>query len=269
MRAIYINLDPYLAAFAAWLKANPADPDTGERATPPPHFDPLPLAITVPLGDSAALFCPVEDGFDGGNNCEATVDGQALMYAIANKPSGLGDELETNYQPGLSALDPDAKNSVAAIPSNVSQFVATAAIMDGDDTVAISVPFTVLVRREQASGPIDLVDFTPPAAVTAASINAALGGTGAAEGSPLKGVSLTAATNAPAPSAADIRSALVAAGSNALEGVQLGGAFIRATGRDGNPTMFIQEAGEPGSEVTFPLLAGEGVVDQIGGDGES
>jgi hypothetical protein len=36
----------------------------------------------------------------------------------------------------------------------------------GNDLVAVTVP--VLVRREQASGPVDLVDFTPPAAAIAA-----------------------------------------------------------------------------------------------------
>ena len=61
-------------------------------------------------------------------------------------------------------------------------------LKDSDETFVIPVPITVLVRREAASGPVDLVDFTPPAAVTAASINTALGGTGAEEGEPLAGV---------------------------------------------------------------------------------
>ena len=41
MKAIYINLDPYLQAVADWLNA-------GKPGTAP-SFNPLPLAVTIPL----------------------------------------------------------------------------------------------------------------------------------------------------------------------------------------------------------------------------
>ena len=160
MKAIYINLDPYLQAFADWHNGTTFDSE-GIPATPPPAFNPLPLAVTIPLGESAAVLLPVKDGLSGANLCEATVSGVAIKYAIANKPSGLGSEIEKNYTPGFSVLDADAKNSVVAIPANVSEFLAEATIIDeyeNEDTVKIK----VLVRRETASGPVDLSAYTAP-----------------------------------------------------------------------------------------------------------
>ena len=91
--------------------------------------------------------------------------------------------------------------SVYAVPAMAKEINITVTLTDGADenpkTVALPA-FTVLVRRETASGPVDLVDFTPPAAVTAA----------------------------------DIKSALVAAGAGALAGVNLGGALANVPGID-------------------------------------
>ena len=101
-----------------------------------------------------------------------------------------------------------------------SEFTATATIKNSNTTLA-TIVIQVVVNRETVEGPVDLVDFTPPATLTAAQINEALGGSGAAEGSPLSGVSLTDATNFPAPSADEINYALVEAGSGALAGVSL------------------------------------------------
>ena len=50
MKAIYINIDPYLKAVADWLNA-------GATGTAP-CFDPLPVAVTIPLGETACIYCP-------------------------------------------------------------------------------------------------------------------------------------------------------------------------------------------------------------------
>lgn len=179
MKAIYINLDPYLAAFAAWIK--------GGKSGPAPHFDPLPLAVTVPLGESAAIYLEkvwvAEDG--DFTTDKLTIDGTAVELSVNMR--GEDEALEHDVVPGLSAVAPAAKYAVFPVTGDVVN--AWAIINDGDIDVG-EIRFTVLVRREQAQGPVDLVDFTAPSAVTAASINTALGGTGAEEGAPLAGVSL-------------------------------------------------------------------------------
>jgi hypothetical protein len=88
--------------------------------------------------------------------------------------------------------------SVYSVPATAKEIAITVTLTDGADenpkTVALPA-FPVLVRRETASGPVDLVDFTPPAA---------------------------------APTAADIRTALVAAGDEALSGVDIDGTLFGA-----------------------------------------
>ena len=220
MKAIYINLDPYLAAFAAWLKA-------GKPGTAP-SFAPLPLAVTIPLGESACILCPGAGTRENEPTEQtATIDGVGVCFVDYGGGDDIAaDALDVNVQPGLSALAPTAKYYVKAVSgASVARTIHIYDVATAEETCDIT--FTVLVRREQASGPVDLVDFTPPAApITAAQINTALGGSGAAEGQPLKGVSLTNATNAPAPTAAAIKSTLVAAGNGALAGVSLGGAIL-------------------------------------------
>lgn len=175
MRAIYINLDPYLAAFAAWLK--------GGKVGPKPDFQPLPLAVTIPLGETAAIYLPTagtSEGTQEGNS--VTIDGVDLIFGVGSVP--WESVIASEVVPGLSTLAPSAKYAVAPFAGGD----VSVAIYDGDE-YEYDITFTVLVRRETASGPVDLVDFAPPAA----------------------------------PSAADIRAALVAAGSEALEGVDIDG----------------------------------------------
>lgn len=160
MKAIYINLDPYLAAFAAWLKANPADPDTGERATPPPTFDPLPLAVTIPLGESAAIFKVAAVDSGDWAYVWSTVDGVTIGVKATTSSDPIPGEagvIASDVVPGFSAITPAAKYGVFAVGGDTT---VTVAFSDGDIDFAF-ISFTVLVRREQASGPIDLVDFTP------------------------------------------------------------------------------------------------------------
>lgn len=159
MKAIYINLDPYLAAVAAWLK--------GGRSGPAPTFQPLPVAVTIPLGESAAIFLqgqsandptgPVQDWGDFDSNY-ITVDGYS-MYARLDISSP-GDILDGLSVPGFSALAPAAQYVVTPITDSVDVSVLMGGT--GVDDPEITFSITVLVRRETASGPVDLVDFTPP-----------------------------------------------------------------------------------------------------------
>ena len=204
MKAIYINIDPYLQAVADWLNA-------GATGTVP-CFDPLPVAVTIPLGESACIYCagkgaretdPDTDGF--------SIDGKTLYFmtpASGAFSDGIpADAIDVNVVPGLSALAAAQKYFVVAVSGNT--ITVPVWISDGDvlsnNPITFSVP--VLVRRETASGPVDLVDFTPPAA---------------------------------APSAADIKSALVAAGDTALAGVTLGGAILLAKDTDLEDNTIVQ-----------------------------
>lgn len=153
MKAVYINLDPYLQAVANWLNA-------GKPGTAP-SFNPLPLAVTIPLGETAAIYCPSggapeTDPGDAAN--EVTVDGQTLSFYQTADDGVPADAIATNVTPGLSALAPSAKYWVQAVPRDTS---VTVQILDSDGD-GYPVTFTVLVRRETASGPVDLVDYTPP-----------------------------------------------------------------------------------------------------------
>lgn len=176
MKAIYINLDPYLAAFAAWLK--------GGKSGPAPSFGPLPLAVTIPLGQDVAVYDPWQASKEPQT---VTVDGQTVY--IESELVG-SEAIEKDVVPAYSALAPSLKYAVEAVSgTSFSVKILLSSSADEDDLTII--PFTVLVRRETAQGPVDVVDFTPPsAAPTAAQINSALGGTGAAEGAPLNGVKL-------------------------------------------------------------------------------
>ena len=206
MKAIYINLDPYLQAVADWLNA-------GKPGTVP-HFDPLPLAVTIPLGESACAFAPGGAGAHEGEGACFDVDGNTIVATGTGDFSpGSESAISTNFEPGLSAFGKPTgegySQAYSVLPVS-GDFTATFILEDADQTYGIPISITVLVRRETASGPVDLVDFTPPAA---------------------------------APSAADIKSALVAAGNGALEGVKLGGAILIAD-VGSNPTL-INDAETP------------------------
>lgn len=166
MKAIYLNLDDALRAVLA-----------GET----PAQSQVPLAVTIPAGQTAAVFSQ-----SGTATKTADTGSNVSDIAWAFSPS-LGDAIATDVALGLSQVLASESASVYAVAGD--SFTATAEIYSGA-TVVATVKIPVLVRREQAQGPVDLVDFTPPAA----------------------------------PSAADIKSALVAAGDEALAGVNLNGA---------------------------------------------
>lgn len=150
MKAIYINLDPYLAAFAAWIK--------GGKVGDAPKFAPLPLAVTLPLGESAAIYLEkawVAEDEDYGPDV-LTIDGTTV--GVSATIAGEGDALARDVVPGISALAPAAKYAVLPVTGDASVLVY---INDGESDVG-EIRITVLVRREQSSGPVDLVDFTPP-----------------------------------------------------------------------------------------------------------
>lgn len=184
MKAIYINLDPYLQAAADWLNA-------GKPGTAP-SFNPLPLAVTIPLGETAAIYWAASGEADESPEAlSVTVDGQSLDLFGGDITAGEWPEgtIATNVEPGLSSLAPSAKYAVVPVSEDSVKYDVS--IGQGD--FEIRFVFTVLVRRETASGPVDLVEFTPPAAaptLTADAINTALGGTGAQEGTPLAGVNI-------------------------------------------------------------------------------
>lgn len=249
MKAIYINIDPYLQAVADWLNA-------GATGTAP-KFDPLPVAVTIPAGQTACIYLPAT-----GDSAESepdynstTIDGQTVQFMFSNSGAFPDGTIAYGETPGLSALAPSAKYAVLPVAGDTS---LTVLLSDGD-TYDGSVTVPVLVQFEKASGVVDLVDFAPPAAaptLTAAAINEALGGTGAAEGQPLKGVSLTSATDAPAPTADAINRALGgpgASGEFALYGVNIANTnwingidnnALVTTGSDASATV-VALCGEP------------------------
>jgi hypothetical protein len=166
MKAIYINLDPYLAAFAAWLK--------GGKSGPAPTFNPLPLAVTIPLGETPVLIIPAASASDPDGPIQGDgdwdldyveIDGNRFGFRIA--PLDEDSVISSALRPGLSSVVPNATYAVTA--AGTGDTIQLRAVIAGDtDAESTIIPFTVLVRRETASGPVDLVDFTPPAAAIAA-----------------------------------------------------------------------------------------------------
>ena len=80
MKAIYINLDPYLAAFAAWIN--------GGKVGTAPSFDPPPLAVTVPLGQDVAVYLERKyegevGGVDDYSADALTIDGQTVKVTAS------------------------------------------------------------------------------------------------------------------------------------------------------------------------------------------
>jgi len=165
MKAIYINLDPYLAAFAAWLK--------GGKVGPAPTFSPLPLAVTVPLGTDVAIYIPCDSASDQGNPIRddddldlshVTVNGQAFLVGYIPTFSNI---IESAISLPFSSVATSGP-MYAAVRFTGASYSANITLMGDSDEESTTIPFTVLVRRETASGPVDLVDFTPPAAAIAA-----------------------------------------------------------------------------------------------------
>ena len=161
MKAIYINLDPYLAQIAAWINA-------GKPGTAP-SFDPLPLAVTIPLGESAGIVVPGGKLVDGAVNPLSvfSVDGVVISASLDPNESAIpdppaGESVVTNdFGPGYTAFATEnTTNSVFSVSGESA--AQTVYFFDEDDNPLGSIAFHVLVRRDTASGPVDLVDFTPP-----------------------------------------------------------------------------------------------------------
>jgi hypothetical protein len=166
MKAIYLNLDDAVRAVCAGRKVVQSI---------------LPLAVTIPAGQTAAVYAQT------GTAAKTADAGSAVTAITWTFSPSLGDAIATGVAPGMSQVLASETASVYAVSGD--GFTATAAIKSGDTTVG-TFSVQVVANRETLDGPVDLVDFTPPAAVTAASINSALGGSGAEEGAPLKGVIL-------------------------------------------------------------------------------
>ena len=152
MKAIYINIDPYLAAFAAWLK--------GGKVGTKPNFQPLPLAVTIPLGEDVVLLSQ-SDIYSGDPNVY-TVDGQSVRgaYSAATGVVNPGDE-DNAIARHFSRFAASAEKYYPIQLTSDSPTL-TLEISEVGGGSAVDITFTVLVRREQAQGPVDLVDFTPP-----------------------------------------------------------------------------------------------------------
>ena len=146
MKAIYINLDPFVAAARGYI--------AGDTATPPVFQDQLPLAVTVPAGQSAALVCQTEATVDGGTQPVPF----ATWTATVGGDSILSNALSSDYAPAMSGEFVTETASVYAVPATAKEINITVTLTDGSDenpkTVVLPA-FSVLVRREQASGPID------------------------------------------------------------------------------------------------------------------
>ena len=162
MKAIYINIDPYLAAFAAWLK--------GGKVGPKPDFQPLPLAVTVPLGQSVGIYCP---GYSGDEPASFLVDGlEMLAQAQGDFDPSTGTNIVSDITPGFSAFPHGTSIETqyyAVKEVTGSQISCAVKIGEYEEGDIATITFTVLVRREQASGPVDLVDFTPPVSLSGVS----------------------------------------------------------------------------------------------------
>ncbi|MBQ1429139.1 MAG: hypothetical protein IIZ06_05670 [Kiritimatiellae bacterium] len=159
MKAICINIDPYLQAVADWLNA-------GKPGTAP-SFDPLPVAVTIPLGEDVAIYCP---GTQDGDSAYFDVGGEEIAVTGSDAFDPTGTNIADNVSPRFSAYpapaDATQKYCVVAVAGD--SVTGSVEIQADNGDVVITIAFTVLVRRETASGPVDLVDFTSPAAAIAA-----------------------------------------------------------------------------------------------------
>jgi hypothetical protein len=164
MKAIYLNIDPYLQAVADWLNA-------GKPGTAP-SFDPLPVAVTIPLGESAVFFMQTGTFADGAaainpwgdNDLDWNVGPSSSISDDSIPGEGTGGEASGV---ALSSILQSQKTYWGHV-GNLDSFNAIVRIADDKGNNLIYITFPVLVRRETASGPVDLVDFTPPAAAIAA-----------------------------------------------------------------------------------------------------
>ena len=164
MKAIYLNIDPYLQAVADWLNA-------GKPGTAP-CFDTLPVAVTIPLGESAVFFMQTGTFADGAAAITPWGD-YDLGWNVGPSSSISNDSIPGEGTGGeasgvaLSSILQSQKTYWGHV-GNLDSFNALVMITDeGDDLIYINIP--VLVRRETASGPVDLVDFAPPVSLVGVS----------------------------------------------------------------------------------------------------
>ena len=193
MKTIYINLDDALRAVLTGV-------------VPAQHQ--LPLAVTIPAGSSAAVFA------QSGTATKTTDAGSNVARVTWSFSPSLGDAIASDVSLGLSQVLASESASVYAVSGD--SFTATATIVDSNGNT-YAVAFPVLVRRETASGPVDLIDFTTAATLSANEIREALAGAGTGA---LSGVSLDGTVDNN-PDEEAIRGALEGAGIGALSGVDI------------------------------------------------
>ena len=169
MKAIYINLDPYIRAARPYFK--------GATDTPPElPKSILPVSVTLPPGETAALICQTEATVAEGT--------QTLPFATWTATVGgdsiLSSAIATGYAPRLSAEFADETANVYAVPAGATEIAVTVTLTDGEDTPTTLAlpPITVVVNRAAASGPVELVDFSVPATLSGVDLaGATWGGT--------------------------------------------------------------------------------------------
>ena len=139
MKAIYINLDTAVKAVCAGRKVVQSM---------------LPLAVTIPAGQSAAVYAQT------GTAAKTADAGSAVTGITWSFSPSLGNAIAAGVAPGMSQVLASETASVYAVSGD--GFTATAAIKNGDTTVA-TITVQVVVNRETLDGPVDLVDFQAPA----------------------------------------------------------------------------------------------------------
>lgn len=130
MKVIYINLDPFVSAIA--------------NGTALPAVPAIPLAVTVPVGQSVGVYCQTGTATGITGITWSGVSGDGVSAAL-----------------GLSAVLASESGAVYAVGGNTLALTAT--VKNSDTTVA-TIPVNVSIIREAASGPIDLIDWQEPAA---------------------------------------------------------------------------------------------------------
>lgn len=170
MKAIYINLDPYiLAARPYFMGATDVPPELPKSI--------LPVSVTLPPGETAALICQTE----------ATVADESAtqtlpFVAMAAEVGGntiTATPIATGWSPRLSSALAAETASVFAVPAGTSRIDVTVQLCDKASSADTSLdlpPITVYVRETPATGPVDLVDFPVPATLSGVDLDGATWG---------------------------------------------------------------------------------------------
>lgn len=186
MKAVYINLDPYVRA---------ARPYVSGATDVKPKIVPLacPLSVVIPAGADAALLCQTETEVTSGTQSD-------LPLASWSVSPSLGSAVRTGLSPHLSEEFVAETAAVYAIGAATQKIVATVTLTDGAASNARTVvlpPVTVLIRREAAQGPVDLVDVQAPPEMAGVDVEGATFG-----GNAIVADETTGALSAPAAEAA-------------------------------------------------------------------